>query len=208
MAFQISFLDRMFKPFEQKDATIAQTYGGSGLGLSIAKNLAQLMNGKISVASTLGKGSTFTVELPFGLPATQTVFPENAFNNLNAIVVDDDLDTCQYTSSILDRIGLHHSYVTSGLAAIEKIKEGYDTGEKYDVCIIDWIMPNIDGMETTKRIRELYGKNAIIIVASAYDLSEIEDQAKAAGADILISKPLFQSSLFNTLVTVVGGKVQ
>ncbi|MGE4215047.1 MAG: response regulator [Anaerotignaceae bacterium] len=200
------FLGRMFKPFEQNDATTAQRYGGSGLGLSIAKNLAELMNGKLSVASKLGEGSTFTVELPFGVPLSRVTLPENSFNHLNAIVVDDDLDTCQYTSTILNRIGLHHNYVTSGFTAIKTIKESYDKGEEYDICIIDWKMPDIDGMETTRRIRELYGKNTIIIIASAYDLSEIEDEAKAAGADMLISKPLFQSSLFNTLVNVVGGK--
>lgn len=200
------FLDLMFKPFEQNDATTAQKYGGSGLGLSIAKNLTELMNGKISVASKLGEGSTFTIELPFGIPESHVAFPENSFNNLNAIVVDDDLDTCEYASSILERIGLRHSYATSGYTAIETIKESHDKGDDYNICIIDWRMPDIDGMETTRRIRELYGKNTIIIIASAYDLSEIEDEAKAAGADMIISKPLFQSSLFNTLVNVVGGK--
>lgn len=200
------FLDRIFKPFEQNDATTAQKYGGSGLGLSIAKNLTELMNGKISVESKLGEGSTFTVELPFGTPKSDVMLPENSFNNMNAIVVDDDLDTCQYASSILDRIGLRHSYATSGYTAIESIKESHNKGDDYNICIIDWQMPDIDGMETTRRIRELYGKNTIIIIASAYDLSEIEDDAKAAGADTLISKPLFQSSLFNTLVNVVGGK--
>ncbi|MEA5084095.1 MAG: transporter substrate-binding domain-containing protein [Lachnospiraceae bacterium] len=200
------FLDRIFQPFEQNDATTAQKYGGSGLGLSIAKNLTELMNGKISVSSKLEEGSTFTVELPFGLTESHVMFPENSFNNMNAIVVDDDLVTCKYASSILDRIGLRHSYVTSGYTAIETIKESHDKGDDYNICIIDWKMPDIDGMETTRRIRELYGKNTIIIIASAYDLSEIEDEAKAAGADTLISKPLFQSSLFNTLVNVVGGK--
>ena len=200
------FLDRIFKPFEQNYPTIAQKYEGSGLGLSIAKNLTELMDGKISVSSKLGEGSTFTVELPFGIPESHIVFPANSFNNLNAIIVDDDLDTCQYTSSILDRIGLRHSYVTSGYTAIETIKESHDKGDDYNICIIDWKMPDIDGMETTRRIRGLYGKNTIIIIASAYDLSEIEYEAKAAGADTLISKPLFQSSLFNTLVNVVGVK--
>lgn len=200
------FLDRMFKPFEQNDATTAQKYGGSGLGLSIAKNLTELMNGKISVESNLGEGSTFTVELPFGVPESLISFPENSFSNLHAIIVDDDLDTCQYTSTILDRIGLRHSYATSGFTAIETIKESHDNGDDYNICILDWKMPDIDGMETTRRIRKLFGKNTIIIIASAYDLNEIECEAKAAGADMLISKPLFQSSLFNTLVNVVGGK--
>lgn len=201
-----AFLDRIFEPFEQNDATTARIHGGSGLGLSIAKNLTQLMNGKIFVTSSIRQGSTFTVELPFGLPQSQVEIPVNAFNSLNVIVVDDDLDTCQYTSSILDRIGIRHSYATSGTAAMEKLEKSYINGEEYDVCIIDWAMPNTDGMETTQRIRQLYGKKTIIIIASAYDLSAIEDDAKAAGADILISKPLFQSSLFNTLVNVLGGR--
>ncbi|MDD3569522.1 MAG: transporter substrate-binding domain-containing protein [Lachnospiraceae bacterium] len=200
------FLDRIFKPFEQNDATTAQKYGGSGLGLSIVKNLTELMSGKISVESNLGKGSVFTVELPFGIPESIVSFSEHSFSNLNAIIVDDDLDTCQYVSSILDRIGLRNNYVTSGFTAIETIKESHDSGNDYNISIIDWRMPDIDGMERTKRIRKLFGKITIIIIASAYDLNEIEDEAKAAGADMLVSKPLFQSSLFNTLVNIVGGK--
>jgi Signal transduction histidine kinase len=200
------FEARMFKPFEQNSATTAQKYGGSGLGLSICKNLVDLMNGSISVTSQLGKGTTFTVDLPFGLPESREKFTENSFNNLNALVVDDNLDTCKYTSSILDKIGLHHHYVTSGLAALDAIKESYDSGKGYNICIIDWKMPDMDGMETIKRIRELFGENTIIIIASAYDLSEIEDEAKIAGANMFISKPLFQSSLFNILVNIVGKK--
>lgn len=202
-----AFLSKIFSPFEQEYTETKQKYGGSGLGLSIAKNLTELMEGKISVESSKGEGSTFQVDLPFGIcKDDRKNYVQDKFTTIRALIVDDDKDTCEYTSVVLTRLGIKHDIELSGIAAIHKMEEEQRQGRGYDICFIDWKMPENDGLETTRMIRERFDNDTIIIIASAYDLKEVEGEAKRAGANLFVSKPLFQSTIFNLLLELGGEK--
>lgn len=199
-------LERIFKPFEQENAVIAQKHGGSGLGLSIAKNLVEMMQGAISVESEKGKGTTFTVDIPFE-PSDQEIDRDpGKLKNLKILIVDDIDTEREYTSIVLERIGVKYEIARSGKEAIRMLKESYEAGNGYDICFVDWKMPDISGVEVTKQIREIFDEDTVIIIVSAYDLSEVEDEAKAAGANMFIPKPLFQSTVFDLLMNMSGGK--
>lgn len=198
--------ERLFKPFEQEDAVVAQKYGGSGLGLAITKNLIELMHGAIRVESEKDKGTTFTVDLPFDIAPRQAGAQSSVdLKNMTALIVDDDAHAREYTAIILERLGISYEVAVSGEAALELMQQACRTGKGYDVCFIDWRMPGVSGIEVTRQIRQLYKKDTVIIIVSAYDLSEVQDEAKAAGADMFISKPLFQSTVFNVLMQLSGG---
>lgn len=199
-------LGRIFKPFEQADAQTAQKHGGSGLGLSITKNLVELMHGTIQVTSTENVGTAFTVNLPFGISGKRAQSTGEKFKSIKALVVDDDDDTREYTTIVLERIGIEYHCAPSGMRAMDMLEEAHAAGTGYDICFLDWKMPGMDGIELTRRIRQLFDEDTIIIIVSAYDLSEVEDEAKAAGANIFVTKPLFQSTVFDVLMTLSGGK--
>lgn len=198
-------LNCIYTPFEQADESIARRYGGTGLGMSIVQNLIMLMGGHIDVKSKVGEGTAFTVELPFELSDTdlQVIQPED-MKSLEVLVVDDDKDICEHTALLLNKMKIHAEWVLSGKEAVERVISAHNDGCEFDVCFIDWKMPDMDGVETTRRIREKVGRETPIII-SAYDWSEIEEEAREAGADAFISKPLFESSIFNVLVNVTNG---
>ncbi len=197
---------RIFSPFEQESAQTAQNHGGSGLGLSITKNLVEMMHGAIRVESIKNEGTTFTVDLPFEIDENSEYHIQKEFKNIRALVVDDDANTIEYTSTVLERIGVTFDVADSGEHAISILTREYEKSSGYDVCFIDWKMPGISGIDVTKKIRALFDEDTIIIIVSAYDLSEVEEEAKAAGANMFISKPLFQSTVCNVLMTLSGGK--
>ena len=188
--------NRLFKSFEQENGI-----GGTGLGMPITKNLVGLLNGSISVRSKLGEGTTFTVELPFGLSKRQQPQRYPAMGTLRVLVSDDDPDDCAYASLLLEQFGIKAKWALSGPEAVNAIRQAYDAGDCYDICLIDWQMPEMDGLETTRRIRNIVGPDTLIIIITAYDYSEIEKDARAAGANLFLSKPLFASSLYNTLLS-------
>ncbi|WP_125140305.1 response regulator [Clostridium transplantifaecale] len=198
------FLERLFTPFEQADNKVSQKYGGTGLGMAITYNLVHLLGGSIHVKSKLKEGSTFTVELPFDLPDEAVVHKRWEMDSIKVLVVDDDESTCTHASLILNRMGIAAQWVQSGLEAVKIVWEAYDIGTNYDVCLVDWKMPEMDGVEVTRRIRERVGPDTLIIIISAYDWSEIEEEARFAGANAFISKPLFESTLYQVLLSVFG----
>ena len=196
------FLKNLYEPFEQANNGVAKKYGGTGLGMAITKNLVALMDGSIDVQSEPGAGTVFNVDLPFGLPE-QAENKAAVLDELKVLVVDDDRDCCEHASLLLQKMGVCVDWVLNGFAAVDKVKFAIEIGEGcYDVCFIDWCMPDLNGIETARRIREYVGPEALIIIISAYDWSEIEQQAHAAGVNAFIAKPLFASSLYNTLLTV------
>lgn len=199
-------LERLYVPFEQADASIARKYGGTGLGMSITQNLTALMGGYIDVKSSPGQGTTFTVELPFE-SSGEVLQPvtESDLGALAVLVVDDERDICEHTALLLEKMKIHAEWVLSGRQAVERVVAAQEAGNSFDVCFIDWKMPDMDGVETTRRIRETVGRDTPIIIISAYDWSEIEEEARLAGADAFIAKPLFQSSIYNVLVNVTNG---
>ncbi len=198
------YLEHIWTPFEQADSTISRRFGGSGLGLSITKNLVDLMGGTISVQSSPGEGTTFFVDLNY----ERTEQPINAglydFSSVNALVVDDDVNTCDYIRLLFNRSGVKCATVTSGADALKAISLAVEKKEYYTVCLVDWRMPRMDGIETVERIREIAGENLPMIILTAYDFTEVADKAASAGVSGFVSKPLFQSSLFDLLANISG----
>ena len=201
-----AFLDQLFKPFEQESVAIGQKFGGTGLGMAITKNLVTLMGGTISVKSEVGKGSAFLVELDFDVPENAAVQPtkHGSLEALKVMIADDDRDSCIHTSLLLESLGILSEWVQTGEACVERVLAAHKAGEGFDVCLVDWRMPDINGIETTRRIREVVGPETTVIIMTAYDWSAIEKNAREAGANAFLSKPLFASTLYNTLLTVTG----
>lgn len=195
-----AFLKRIFVPFEQADNSISRKYGGTGLGMAITYNLVELLKGSISVKSKPGKGTAFTVELPFDVPIEE-VHQDGELGMLKILIVDDDEENCNYINLLLKRMGIDGDWVTDGGAAIQAIERAHEASEDYQVCLIDWKMPRMDGIELTQWIREKVGPEMLIIIISAYDWNAIEDEARQAGVNAFISKPLFESSLYNALIS-------
>lgn len=194
------FLKRIFLPFEQASETTAAKYGGTGLGMSITFNLITLMGGTVHVESRQGNGSKFTVDLPFNFTDSSGV-AKRGLPPLKVLIVDDDHDTCEHASLILEKMGLNVQWVTAGAEAVKLIKEARDAGEGFDVCFIDWKMPDMDGAETARQIRAEVGPDLLIIIISAYDWNPIEAEAKAAGVNDFVAKPFFASTLYNALIS-------
>ena len=194
--------NRLFQSFEQENGS-----GGTGLGMSITKNLVGLLDGTITVKSRIGGGTVFTVELPFALSGRQMAVRYPAMGLLKVLVSDDDPDDCAYASLLLEKFGIQAGWVLSGREAVEEIRRASQEGDGYDICLIDWKMPEMDGVETTRLIRSIVGPDTLIIIITAYDYSEIEAAARAAGVNLFLTKPLFASSLYNTLLaaTKLGG---
>ena len=193
-------LERIFEPFEQGGASISHSYGGSGLGLAISSNLISLMNGHISVSSTPGVGSEFVVELPLLTVPDNTPKQDVSLEDIRVLVVDDDLVTYEHTTLILNRIGVDAEYVTSGKAAVTRVKSALQRHTCYNIALVDWKMPDMDGVETARSIRRIVGPDTLVIIMSAYDWTEIEARAREAGVDFFISKPIFQSVVQDVLL--------
>lgn len=196
------FLEHLYEPFEQADNGIARKYGGTGLGMAITKNLVAIMDGTIEVESQEGAGTTFMVDLPFGVSKVDKKTAAE-MEEMRVLVVDDDNDTCEHAAVLLKGMGVNVDWALNGFEAIEKVRSACeDDGRCYDVCFIDWCMPELDGIETARRMRSYVGLDVLIIIISAYDWSGIEEQAKAAGVNAFIAKPFFASNLYNMLLTV------
>lgn len=206
------FLARLYQPFEQETEDVARNQTGSGLGMSIVYNLVQLMGGEIQARSTRGEGTTFTVTVPLGL-TKEAAAPEQEkmarelLKNVRVLIADDDSVVGEQACVILENIGARSVWVDSGCKAVEEVKRAIGHGELFDLALIDWKMPDMDGVETTRQIRKLTGPDTMIIIISAYDWSDIEAQARAAGANYFISKPLFQSTIYDTMLRLnITGK--
>ena len=198
------FLDHLFTPFEQEDGSVSRKYGGTGLGMAITKNLVSLLGGTIHVKSKQGEGTVFKVELPLEVPEEAVKKEINRLDDLKVLVVDDDENACTYTSMLLKKMGIDADWVQQGSVAVQMALKAHEQYCDYDVCLVDWNMPDMDGIEVTRRIREELGPDTLVIIISAYDWSEIEKEAKEAGANAFIAKPLFESSLYHVLSLAVN----
>ena len=195
----------LFEPFSRADDKRTSKIQGTGLGMTIARNFAQMMNGDIKVKSAPGKGSRFTITI-FLKQQNKGIGPIEELIDLPVLVVDDDRNCCETTVALLNEIGIDGEWVTSGAEAVERTVERYERDDNYFAIIIDWKMPGMDGIETTRQIRKRVGNDVTIIILSAYDYAEIEQEARDAGVDEFISKPLFRSRLTATLKNIVQGK--
>jgi signal transduction histidine kinase/DNA-binding response OmpR family regulator/type II secretory pathway pseudopilin PulG len=196
------FIGQIFEPFTREEDGRSKGIQGTGLGMPIARNIARMMGGDIQVESKLGEGSKFTVTFYLALQEEEDVTYEE-FVDLPVLVTDDDPLSCESTCNILNELGMESEWVLSGPEAVERILQRHEQQDDFFAVIIDWKMPGMDGIETTKNIRQAVGADVPIIILSAYDWSDIEQEARRAGANAFISKPLFKSRiihLFNNLV--------
>ena len=201
------YLARIWAPFEQADSSISRRYGGTGLGLSITKNLVDIMDGTIEVQSEVGGGSVFCVRLPFGRTVQMKKSSAYDFSGINALIIDDDAGTCVYVKQLLERFGARGSAVTSGADALKAMARASQIDDPYTLCLVDWQMPEMNGIETARHIRHIAGKEMPIIVITAYDFAQIREDAVEAGIDTFISKPVFSSSLFDLMVNICEDQI-
>ena len=194
------FLEHVFEPFERERTSTVSGIQGTGLGMAITKNIVDMMNGTITVESEAGKGSTFTVALQFKTctgSVRQEVIPE--LNGLRALVADDDFNTCSSVTKMLSVIGMRPDWTTSGKEAVLRAQLATEQSDEYAVYIIDWLMPDMNGVEVVRRIRNIIGEEKPIIILTAYDWSDIEQEAREAGVTAFCSKPIFLSELREVL---------
>lgn len=197
IGMQEDFIPHVFEPFSRADDARINNIQGTGLGMAITQNIVRMMNGTIEVKSTPGKGSQFVVAVTFDLcRETEADYTELA--GLPVLVADDDRIICESVTEILNELGMQCNWVLSGREAVDRVAAAHEAAEDFFAVILDWIMPDMDGLETLKLIRKTVGMDTPIIIVSAYDFSEIEDKFRSAGADAFITKPLFKSKMVQT----------
>lgn len=198
------FIKHIFDPFEREQTSTISGIEGTGLGMTITKNTVDMMGGTIDVESQSGKGSTFTVSFDFKLQDISThnerLEKLKQLDGMRALVVDDDLNVCGSVSGMLENIGMRSEWTASGFEAVDKAQKAQDEGEPFYVYILDWLMPQMDGIETARRLRGVIGDQAPIIILTAYDWTDIEDEARAAGITAFCNKPIFMSDLQNVIL--------
>ncbi len=202
------FMDKIFEPFERAEDLRTSKIQGTGLGMTITKNIVNMMGGQIHVESEAGVGSKFVVTIFLKLQDAVEV-DTALLAGLPVLVADDDQISCENTAIVLNDIGMDSEWVLSGKEAIEKVKEHHSMENDYFAIIVDWKMPEMNGIDTTRAIRQIVGDEVTIIIISAYDWADIELEARAAGANAFISKPAFKSNLtklFLGLVQPEGAK--
>ncbi len=190
------YLPRIFDAFSQEDATTTNRYGGSGLGMAITKNIVEMMNGNIAVASQKGKGSTFTVNVTLrDSERRDRQEMELRPQELRVLVVDDDAVACQHAKLVLEEIGIQADTCESGTEALELVRVRRARQVPYNLILVDLRMPEMDGVELSRRIREIQGRESAIVILTAYNWSDVEGEALQAGVDSFMTKPLFASGV-------------
>ncbi len=190
------FVKHIFEPFERESTATKSGIQGAGLGMAITKSIVDMMGGEIAVESEIGKGSTFTVRLSLQLQDVEKSAAQiKELNGLRSLVVDDDLNVCDSVSKMLKSIGMRSEWTASGREAIYRAKSARMEGDPYHTYIIDWQMPETSGIETARKIRNAVGADTPIIILTAYDWTDIEEEAKEAGVTAFCAKPLFMSDL-------------
>ena len=197
-----NFMEVMYQPFIRQTDSRINTIQGTGLGLAITKKMVDMMGGKIECQSQEGVGTTFTVTLEIETSSKSET--EEKLPPLEVLVIDDDKVLLETASDTLTALGTKPETAESAEAALVKLREKKNAGKSYDVIILDWKMPGVDGVQLTKKIWEIAGNDISILLVSAYDWTQIEETAKDAGINGFISKPLFRSSLFKKISEVLG----
>ena len=198
------FVKKIFSPFERERTSTVSRTQGTGLGMAITKNIVDMMGGTIEVQTEQGKGTEFIVRLPFRIQFKQHHTEKIAeLEGLKALVVDDDFNTCDSVTKMLVRIGMRSEWTLSGKEAVLRARQSMELGDAFHAYIIDWRLPDMNGIEVTRQIRSL-GDDTPIIILTAYDWSDIEVEARAAGVTAFCAKPLFMSDIRDTLMTAIG----
>lgn len=201
------YIDHIFEPFSRAEDSRYSKIQGTGLGMTITQNIVRMMNGDIQVESELGKGSRFTVTIYLKLQDKERETYEE-LEGLPVLIADDDQICCETTCKMLDEIGMNSEWVLSGQEAVRKVSHAHQENNDFYAVILDWKMPNMNGVETAKEIRKIVGPEIPVIILSAYDWSEIEMEARAAGVDAFLSKPVFKSGIARLFCEIKNGKTE
>ena len=200
------FVQKIFSPFERERTSTVSRTQGTGLGMAITKNIVDMMGGTIEVQTAQGKGTEFIICLPMRTQAEQRPVEKiTELEGLKALVVDDDFNTCDSVTKMLVKVGMRAEWTLSGKEAVLRARQAIEMSDVYHAYIIDWRLPDMNGIEVTRQIRSLHDDTPIIIL-TAYDWSDIEVEAKAAGVTAFCSKPMFMSDLRETLMSALGQK--
>ena len=200
------FAQKIFEPFERERTSTVSRIQGTGLGMAITKNIVDMMGGTIEVQTAQGKGTEFTVCVPMRAQTEQRPVEKiTELEGLKALVVDDDFNTCDSVTKMLVKVGMRAEWTLSGKEAVLRARQALEMSDAYHAYIIDWRLPDMNGIEVTRQIRSLHDDTPIIILI-AYDWSDIEVEAKAAGVTAFCSKPMFMSDLRETLMSALGQK--
>lgn len=201
------YLPHIFEAFSQEDSSTTNRYGSSGLGLAITKNIVEMMNGNIQVESEKGVGTTFTVVVTL-INAEQHAEESTEVNpqDMSVLIVDDDPIAREHAKLVLGKAGIASEIAASGLEAIEMVKLRHARRAPYNLILVDWQMPEMDGVETTRRIREIVGNESAIIILTAYRWDDVLEEAVQAGVDSFIPKPLFATTVIEEFKEAVKRK--
>lgn len=194
------FQKHIFEAFAREKTSTISGIQGAGLGMAITKNIIDMMGGTIEVHSKLGKGTEFIVNLQFRLNSNPIVYDKiDELQNIRVLVADDDVNTCYSVSQMLQEIGMRSDWTTTGKEAVVRTQFAIQSGDEYGAFIIDWMMPDMNGIEVVRRIRKVIGDAKPIIILTAYDWSNIEEEAREAGVTAFCAKPIFMSELREVL---------
>ncbi len=200
------FLEKMYQPFSRQTDSRVNSIQGTGLGLAITKQMVELMDGTIECQSEVGKGTTFIITLD--LPIAEKQLDEMRIDNVEVLIADDDPVLLETAVDALESLGIKADQADNGMKALEMTRQRHETGKDYDVLILDWKMPGMNGIDTIRRIRSEVDAKIQILITSAYDWSDIEDAAKEAGANGFIGKPLFRSRLYEKINELIGAETK
>ncbi|WP_303015327.1 response regulator [Holdemania massiliensis] len=193
------FMKHLFQPFERSDNPMTRTVNGTGLGMAITKNLVDLMNGEIQVQSHVGQGSVFTVILPLSLQSQpDEQIPAN-WQGASVLIADDDLQIGEEAGALLTKLGMRADYCSSGEAAIAAGMQAQTSEHPYKLILIDWKMPEMNGLETVRELRQKLKDQPEIVILSAYDWSDIEEQARQCGVSGFLTKPFYRFKICRLL---------
>lgn len=204
------YLPKIFESFSQEDATVTTKYGSTGLGMAITKNLIELMHGDIRVESEKGKGTTFTVTLTLGESDKNTSDAgeiDIRTKDLSVLVIDDDPVACEHAKIALGQAEVACETVLSGKEALDTVRMRSARSEKFDLILVDWSMPEMDGLETTRQLRKIVSRDTVIMIQTSYGWDEIVNEGVQAGVDCFISKPLFAATVLREYKNVIGNRL-
>ena len=194
------FLPRLFEPFSQEDASTTSNYGSTGLGMPITKNIVELMNGNIEVESEKGKGTTFVVAVTLTQSSrSQAADDEDDLHphEMSVLVIDDDEVACEHAKLVLGQVGISCDIAMGGREGVQMAKLRHARREPYNLILVDWKMPEMDGIETTRRLREIIGHESAIIILTSFNWDDVAEEALRAGVDTFVPKPLFASTVMD-----------
>ena len=202
------FLPHIFDPFSQEDASSTSKYGSTGLGMPITKSIVELMNGHIDVVSKKGEGTTFTVTVTLGESDRKQQIDESGLvpHDISVLVIDDDPIALEHAEIVLNQVGISCETAESGFEGLDKVRIRHGRREDYNLIIIDWKMPEIDGIETTRQIRKIVGTQTPVIILTSFNWDDVADEAREAGADTFVAKPLFASTVMDEFAEAFRSK--